>query len=180
MAEPARKPKVANHQKSVTPIKPAVASAQSEISRIQDQLRRAMEGEAWHGPAVLELLNDVPVDLAPAKPLDQAHSIWEITLHIANWQEVIVDRLNGKARMLSQEEDFPEVTDFGEGAWRETIKKVEDSFDRLDQAIGKLSDHDLNNAVPGKKYNVYFMLHGVIQHSLYHAGQIALLKKSQR
>jgi uncharacterized damage-inducible protein DinB len=180
MAEPARKPKAAHDQKSVTPIKPAAAGAQSEVSRIQDQLRRAMEGEAWHGPAVLELLNEVPVDLAPAKPLDQAHSIWEIALHIAAWQQVIVERLNGKARTLSQEEDFPAVTDCSESAWRQTVQSVEESFDRLDQAIGKLSDADLNNPVPGKKYNVYFMLHGIVQHSLYHAGQIALLKKSSR
>src|SRR5579864_2340654 len=114
MAEPARKPK-ANHNKkpaaSVSKFEPTHAS---EISRIQDQLRRALEGDAWHGPAVLELLNDTPVDLAPAKPLDQAHSIWEIALHIANWQQVIVDRLCGKARTLSQEEDFPGVADFGE------------------------------------------------------------------
>lgn len=180
MAAPARKPKAAQNHKSVTPIKRASAEAQSEVARIQDQLRRAMEGDAWHGPAVLELLNEVPVDLAPAKPLDQAHSIWEVALHIAIWLDVIVERLGGKARIPSQQEDWPEAADFSDSAWREVIKKVESSFDRLDQAIGKLSDADLNHPVPGKKYNVYFMLHGVIQHSLYHAGQIALLKKSQR
>lgn len=178
MAQPARKPKAAHDQKPV-PIKPQATHA-TEVGRIQDQLRRAMEGDAWHGPAVLELLNEIPVDLAPAKPLDQAHSIWEIALHIAAWQQVIVERLAGRARTLSQEEDFPAIADFSEGAWRETVQRVEDSFDRLDQAIGRLSDADLDRPVPGKKYNIYFMLHGVIQHSLYHAGQIALLKKSSR
>ena len=178
MSQVARKPKAVVDKKPVTAIKPA--AAQSEISRIQDQLRRAFEGDAWHGPAVLELLSETPVDLAPAKPLDQAHSIWEIALHIGNWLDVIVERLNGKARHPSHQEDWPEVTDFGESAWREVIQQVEASFDRLDQTIGRLTDENLNDAVPGKKYNVYFMLHGVIQHSLYHAGQIAVLKLSQR
>jgi uncharacterized damage-inducible protein DinB len=30
----------------------------------------------------------------------------------------------------------------------------------------------------GGKYNFYFLLHGVVQHNLYHAGQIALLKRA--
>src|SRR5579864_46951 len=180
MAEPARKPKANHNKKPAASVSKFEPTHVSEISRIQDQLRRALEGDAWHGPAVLELLNDTPVDLAPAKPLDQAHSIWEIALHIAAWHGAVVERLNGKAVQLKQEEDWPSVADFSEGAWRETIHHVEQSFDRLDQSIGKLSDEDLNGPVPGKKYNVYFMLHGVIQHSLYHAGQIALLKRSSR
>ena len=185
MAEPARTSKAVRNHKNVTPIqaeKPShlQANAQSEVSRIQDQLRRSLEGDAWHGPAVLELLNEVPVDLAPAKPLDQAHSIWEIALHITAWQNAIVRRLQGEAVRLVQKEDWPEVTDFGERAWQGALQALEQSYDQLDQSIGKLSDADLNRAVPGEKHNVYFMLHGIIQHNLYHAGQIALLKKSSR
>jgi len=126
------------------------------------------------------LLQEVPVDLAPAKPLDQAHSIWEIVLHITAWQNAIVRRLQGEALHLNQKEDWPEVNDFGERAWSDAIRTLEQSFDQLDQTIGALSDAQLNHAVPGKKYNIYFMLHGIIQHNLYHAGQIALLKKSSR
>ena len=185
MAQPARTAKAVRNPKNVTPIqpeKPALAPtpAQSEVSRIQDQLRRAIEGDAWHGPAVLELLQEVPVDLAPAKPLDQAHSIWEIVVHITAWQSAIVRRLHGEALQLSQQEDWPEVTDFGERAWQKAIEALEQNYDQLDQAIGKLSDAQLNDAVPGKKHNIYFMLHGIIQHNLYHAGQIAVLKKSSR
>jgi hypothetical protein len=31
--------------------------------------------------------------------------------------------------------------------------------------------------VPGKPYDIRFMLHGAAQHAAYHGGQIALLKK---
>jgi hypothetical protein len=27
-----------------------------EVNRLEEQLRRSLEGEAWHGPSVLELL----------------------------------------------------------------------------------------------------------------------------
>jgi len=36
----------------------------------------------------------------------------------------------------------------------------------------------LEEITPGTSYSNYVLLHGVIQHDLYHAGQIALLKKT--
>ncbi len=44
--------------------------------------------------------------------------------------------------------------------------------------IANLPDSRLDEIVVGKEYPVYHMLHGVAQHVLYHAGQIALLKKA--
>src|ERR1035438_6262552 len=59
--------------------------SRSEASRLADQLRRAFDGSAWHGPALLELLEDVDAATAAAKPLLKVHSIWELVLHIAVW-----------------------------------------------------------------------------------------------
>jgi len=36
----------------------------AEVDRLEQQLRRALEGEAWHGPSVLELLADVTAEQA--------------------------------------------------------------------------------------------------------------------
>ena len=60
----------------------------SEATRIADQLRRAFHGEAWHGPALLELLKGVPSEEAARRPLPKAHSIWEIVLHVGAWENV--------------------------------------------------------------------------------------------
>jgi len=48
----------------------------------------------------------------------------------------------------------------------------------LRETIAKLDDEKLKEKAAGQEYSIYFMLHGVIQHDLYHAGQIALLKKA--
>jgi hypothetical protein len=68
----------------------------SEIQRIEDQLRRAFEGHAWHGPAVRELLADVTAAKAAGRPLPSAHSIWEIVLHMATWERVVRRRCRAK------------------------------------------------------------------------------------
>ena len=60
----------------------------SEIARLADQVRRAFEGDAWHGDSIKELLAGVTAATAAARPIKNAHSIWELVLHIAAWDEI--------------------------------------------------------------------------------------------
>jgi uncharacterized damage-inducible protein DinB len=151
-----------------------------EVERIQDQLKRAFHGEAWHGPALMELLRETPVDLAPAKPLEHAHSVWEIVLHITAWHNEIARRLAGRMRELSADEDWPRVRDVDESDWKQALGELERSYENLQTALGKLSDGDLLKPAPGRPFSTYVNAHGIIQHTIYHSGQIALLKKSSR
>lgn len=158
----------------------STTTGRQEVQRIQDQLKRDFYGEAWHGPALMELLRETPVDLAPAKPLEHAHSIWELVLHIAAWQYEIARRLGGKIRELPVEEDWPPVGDVDESDWKQTLRELENSYETLQAALSKLSDADLEKAAPGRPHNMRVMACGIIEHMTYHAGQIAVLKKSSR
>ena len=150
----------------------------SEASRIADQLRRAFDGEAWHGDSLLELLEGVSAAKAAARPLKDAHSIWELVLHITAWDGAVNRRIvSGKALTLSDEENFPSVKDTSDDAWKRALTTLEKVHEELVQTALGLPDSRLHERVAGKDYDIYFMLHGVTQHELYHAGQIALLKK---
>ena len=150
----------------------------TEVERIQDQLERAFQGEAWHGPPLMELLDGVAAARAAAKPLRHGHSIWEITLHIAAWEGVARRRIEGESVELSDEEDWPPVRDPSEAAWKTAIAGLVQGHEALRRTISRLDDARLLGPVPGRPYTAYVLLHGVIQHGLYHAGQIALLKKA--
>jgi len=152
----------------------------SESARIADQLRRAFDGDAWHGDSLFEILEGVTAAQAAARPIAHAHSIWELVLHIAAWDGAVLRRLGGAAVELSDAENVPAVTDAGEAAWRKTLAQVRNGHVKLVEAVASLSNSRLADMVPGKEgrhYTFYYMLHGVVQHELYHAGQIALLKK---
>jgi uncharacterized damage-inducible protein DinB len=152
----------------------------SEIQRIGEQLQRAFEGNAWHGPAVRELLADVTAAQASGRPLPNAHSIWEITLHITTWERVVLRRLQGEMVVnLPAEQDWPPVRDTSEAPWRQAIRDLEQANHDLRAAVTPSTEARLGDMVPGKDHSVYVMLHGIIQHDLYHAGQIAVLKKAQ-
>jgi nicotinate-nucleotide pyrophosphorylase (carboxylating) len=150
----------------------------SEVQRILDQLRRSWDGHAWHGPPLWKILADTSAATAAAKPVAGAHSIAELVLHIACWQDVASRRLQGQDYEPPASENFPEVSCLSEPAWQHTLSELRRSFEELCVGVGKLEESRLDEIVPGKlKYSFYVLLHGVVQHNLYHAGQIALLKR---
>jgi uncharacterized damage-inducible protein DinB len=160
-------------------MKAKLVGAPSETARIADQLRRAFDGGAWHGPALLELLEDVAAATARAKPLPKIHSIWELVLHIAAWDDAALCRLGGEKCQPVGPENFPSAPRPTEAAWRKTIAETKRTHDTLVRTVAALPDSRLRDRVPGKRYDFYHMLQGIAQHELYHAGQIAILKKVQ-
>lgn len=150
------------------------------IARMHTLHKEAFEGGAWHGTALCNLVEDIHVDHAAAKPITHAHSIWEIVLHICAWQDAVLKRLNGQPVNLNGEEDWPPVTDNCESAWEAAIESLKAGHRQLALRIAALTDTDLEQKLPGRDHTVYKTVHGLIQHNLYHAGQIAILKKSER
>jgi uncharacterized damage-inducible protein DinB len=152
----------------------------SEPALIADQLRRAFEGDAWHGPALLELLQNLDAATAAARPLPDVHSIWELVLHVAAWDDAAHRRLGGEKVQLTGIANFPLIPRPTQTRWHEAVAYAKHTHDVLVKTVAALPESRLRERVPGKRYDFYFMLHGVAQHALYHAGQIAILKKAQR
>jgi uncharacterized damage-inducible protein DinB len=154
----------------------------SETARLADQIRRAFDGDAWHGDSVLELLGGVDAKIAVAHHIKNAHSIWEVVLHIAAWDGAVLRRTGGEALELSDEQNFPPVKDTSEAAWHKAIEHAKHTHNELVKAVVAFPDSRLQEQVPGKTesyHNFFYMFSGIVQHELYHAGQIALLKKAR-
>ena len=152
----------------------------SETARLADQIRRAFDGEAWHGDSLMQLLKDVNAGKAASKPIKSAHSIWEIVLHISAWDGAVLREIDGEAVELSDEENFPPIVDSGEAAWKKALEQVQRVHRDLVKAVNAFPDSRLADQVPGKTpgyYNYFYLFAGIAQHEIYHAGQIAMLKK---
>ena len=156
----------------------------NEIERIKDQLTRGFDGDAWYGPSLADALADVTAEWA-ARSLPDTHSIWEIVLHLAAWENAVRTRLETGVVDLPAEGDWPPVGDTSERAWSETLARLERVHRELSETVARLSDDRLEQTLgterdrpTGGGVSVYTTLHGVIQHTAYHAGQIAILKKA--
>ncbi|HLH07294.1 MAG TPA: DinB family protein [Terriglobales bacterium] len=150
----------------------------TEVERIADQIRRAFEGDAWHGPSLMELLPAVNSMVANAHPVNNAHSIWEIVNHLTAWKGAVLQRMNGHAIELIGEQDWPTVRNSTEEAWQMTLRDLQAAQKKLYDAVLSLPESRLNEQVPNRDHNMRYMLLGVAQHELYHAGQIAVLRKA--
>jgi uncharacterized damage-inducible protein DinB len=117
---------------------------------------------------------------AAAKPLAHVHSIWELVLHIAVWDEAGLRRLSGEKWQPKGLANFPAVTTATDGAWRKAVAATKRTHETLVKTVAGLPDSRLKERIPGKRYDFYHLLHGIAQHELYHAGQIAILKKALR
>lgn len=153
----------------------------TECARIADQLHRAFEGQAWHGPSLKELLADVDAEQAAARPIANAHSIWELVSHIEVWTRAAFESISGipMPKIVGTAEDWPPSPEPAADTWSAAMHQLFATGSSLARAIGNFTDARLMETVPGRpKYDFYILFHGVVQHSLYHAGQIALVKKA--
>ena len=149
-------------------------------TRILEQLRRTYDGDAWYGSSLRALLADVDAATAAARPIPTAHTIWETVRHISLWLVAVRRRLAGEPVDYSDDADWPAVPTPTRAAWLATLDVLEQSERALEHAVESMPAAALYEPVPGKHYTAAVMLHGAVQHAVYHAGQIALVKKAAR
>jgi uncharacterized damage-inducible protein DinB len=152
----------------------------TEIDRIADQISRAFDGDAWHGDPLMKILDGITAAQASAHPVEGAHSIWEVVNHLRAWRPAIVTRLSGKAAELTGIGDWPPVTDTSDAAWRHCLSDLRERQLALVTAVRAFPEKKLDENAPNREHSYYVMLQGIVQHDLYHAGQIAILKKAAK
>jgi uncharacterized damage-inducible protein DinB len=159
----------------------------TEVDRIVDQLQRAFDGDAWYGPSVSDAVDGVDARQAVHRPIADGHTIAEIVQHVTTWTREITRRLRTGVAQDLEEPDWQEVNVANDDEWRAKLDALDAAQDELASQIKELSDADLEGVIGdvrdralGSGISRYVMLHGLIQHHIYHAGQIALLRKAQQ
>jgi uncharacterized damage-inducible protein DinB len=145
---------------------------------IADLLERTFDGEAWHGDSITRILQGITSEKALQKPIRNVHSIWEIVLHMIAWEHVVVTCLQGETyEGVQDEQDWPPVKETDQEAWQSALKRLAETTSKLKELMLSFPEAKLHEKVPGRNFTFYRLLHGMIQHNLYHGGQIAMLKK---
>jgi uncharacterized damage-inducible protein DinB len=142
-------------------------------------MQQAFEGGAWHGPPVSEIVAGISPGLAATRPGHGLHSIWAIVLHLIATQGLLLRRLDGDAdaAQLPPAEDWPAVDDTSPDAWQSALDRLAANDRELRRRIAAYSAEQLDQPlVPGGS-SAYNNFHGYVQHNLYHAAQIGLLRK---
>ncbi len=154
---------------------------------LREELHRSLHGQAWHGPALLEALREVSWQKAITRPATGSHSIAEIAGHCIAWLEEVTRRLDGGAPRMPARGDWNDMASLAEDHWGDMLRDLVAAGAALDAALANLAperllavcgdglDHD---APLGSGVHFATMLNGVIQHNVYHAGQVVLLARA--
>ena len=151
----------------------------NESERLADQIARALNGEAWHGPSWREVLEGVGRTAALQRPVPGAHSIAEIVLHATTWHDVARRRLLGEDPAVTDEQDWPKAAFATEQEWKEAVARLFDTGGALRDTVAAFPPARLPEKRPNVDQNWYTLAIGILQHDLYHAGQVGLLRKAR-
>ncbi len=148
-----------------------------EIQNIVTLFDQTFNGPAWHGPSVQEVLKDISNKDA-LKTVGNAHNIAELVFHMIAWRNFLIKILKGeKDYEVSPEENFQKINSISSKEWTDLKSRLQASQDELMELLSKENDEILNQKVGNRKYTFYKLMHGIIQHDLYHLGQILLVNK---
>ena len=150
-----------------------------EIQSIIRNLENTLDGDPWYGRPVYALLREVDSSIAYKKPTPGSHSLIDLLYHMLTWAEFTLKRI--------EKDDINDLVAFEKLDWREIDPKLHDwdeglaAFIAVHQQIIALlhtkKDTFLDEIVDYRQYDFRYLLNGLIQHNIYHLGQVAYLKK---
>jgi len=150
----------------------------NESQRLASQLDRALNGGAWHGPSWREVLEGLTREEAMRRPIPAAHTIAEIVVHAATWHDVVRRRLLGDVQQVADDEDWKAAVLPDETAWSAAVARLLATGNGLKQEIEHFPAERLVEKRPNVDDTWFGLIVGELQHVLYHAGQVGILKKA--
>jgi uncharacterized damage-inducible protein DinB len=156
-----------------------------DVLRLAEQVGAALSGPAWHGASLDENLKGLAAEQAAARPVADAHSIWELVLHLTAWSAEVTRRLGGAAPAAPAEGDWPAVGAVSAEAWDDALARLRTSHMALVEAVRRYPAECWTDRVGGERdaplgtgVSYAEMVQGLLQHDAYHGGQIGLLRKA--
>ena len=144
----------------------------TQTLQIADSYHAVTVQGAWYGPTLAELIAKTSPQEAVKPPLPGAHSISALLQHLLLWNE--------RVRKACDNTPMPRWEAEKEWAeppipWNELVARWNESRDGLEERIRNFPDQELTNQVPGRNYPYQTLLPGIVQHTIHHSGQIAMI-----
>jgi len=148
--------------------------------KLQSELEKVLSKRPWYGSSVYAILEKVIFETAYEKPPGSAHNIAEIVLHMIAWTEEVMDRMNGMTAGVPTSGDWPETGAPDEQKWQNYVDDLKLVNVNLIGIIQNFPEEQWMEPIDDKRgdrpvVTYEDLICGLIQHHIYHSGQIALL-----
>ena len=148
-----------------------------EILLIAEKIKDSYQGDPWFGRSILSIVTEIDENIAFQKPSGQ-HSILELLWHMITWREFAISRFRDREDLSYFEENDWRVLDHSDRSlWKKGLQRFSEVHNELVEVVQMQKDDILSKGVKERNYDFRKLLYGVIEHDIYHLGQIAYIKK---
>ena len=150
-----------------------------EIKSIIQNIKNVNNGQPWFGRPVYEMLDEIDPESVYQKPNDHSHSMIELLWHMITWSEFALrslEKANKENINAIEAQDWRNI-DPSFHTWQKGLEIFKNTHRQITDILDKKNDDFLKEIVGQRKFNFRFMLNGLIQHNIYHLGQIVYTGK---
>ena len=154
----------------------------TQMLQLAESLKEAYEGEPWFGKSALTLINETTPEMALQQPAGQ-HSILELVWHMANWRAFTINRVRKDDSVPVEhfeKDDWRQLDHTNTSLWQQGVDLYKKTHNELVELLQQQTDELLAENVLGRNYSYSTLINGILQHDVYHLGQIAYLQKLLR
>lgn len=149
----------------------------SESKRVSNLYQSIYNGNPWLEVTLAHTLENVSAEQAYRKINPNLNTIWEIVNHLIQWRRNILRRVQGETVITPDHNYFVPILDSSEAAWEQSLQSLAKSQGLWSACLSDFNDADFEKIDQNNNHNFYEDIHGIIQHDVYHLGQIVILKK---
>src|SRR5258705_2279441 len=150
-----------------------------EVLSIATSFENTLSSQPWFGRSVYEILEEVDETKAYTRPNGTEHSLMDLLWHMNTWAEFTLANLekrNPKELKAIEANDWRDI-DPKKHTWKDGLEQLKATHAKIIELLNQNDDSFLSDMVPNRSYNFHYMLNGLVQHNIYHLGQVAYLKK---
>ena len=148
------------------------------IKNILRQLRELQDGSLWFDQSFKDKIDKLSDDEALTRPIPQVHSVAEQISHILEWRKECLLRFKGqRTDLMNSADDWKDNIALSEMGWTNLKSLFYQSTITLMNVLENEDDTYLETRFLETDYNFHYLIDGIIQHDLYHLGQIGITIK---
>ena len=147
----------------------------TRIDQLVRDYKDVVTGQPWFGTGLSKTMDEIPHSAINHKTETMSHSIGELVIHIINWRNYAIQKIKGNKEFdieTNSDMDWLSLENISEAHWVTLLDILDQSFNELISELENMSDGGLDEGVPGKKFTFVYLIRGIIQHDIYHLGQI--------
>ena len=152
----------------------------NRIDKLIFQFQNVFDGTPYYGDSIQSIIELIPYESAN-NSINNGHTIAQIIEHMLAWRLLAIEHLKGNVHYdieLGSDNDWTSLKITSQSEWIKLKQAFAQSHETLIELLKQKEDRWLSSKLEGKVFSYNFLLKGIIQHDIYHIGQVNLLKNS--